>query len=654
MTNKIILLSFFFIALMNIDAQDKLEVFTMAKGDSLAIFLIKPPTSTEGVLIYRKSPSETEYSLLTEPPIRHAMDLSEAKALIGDYWNFLMRSLNAEDEFDVLRKLRGSDFFGGLVSLLNPGVAKATGRLFIDNSAVAGTEYIYKVVLIKNNGTRKDSIEKKVLVKTRLPQTPSEFTGNPLDGSIKLKWNYHDWNGNFDDLAVQFAIYRKDSDGSFIKINKEPIIRDDYSPREFLDVWLENNKIYSYFITAIDPIGNESAPSEIIELAPIDNNPPDIPRNLSLEMSEGFALLSWNISADIDAAGYNVFRSEGLDKEFIKINKQLIPTFQPYFIDSSLSTGIQYFYSISAIDLSGNESQRGNPVSGISEDLTPPAPPETLNYILKEGYVILTWTPSASKDVSGYYVYRGEKLDVLPRITSSLISETIYSDNGHGDKRFLPGGKYYYGVSAIDKAFNESEKILIEIRLPDNEPPAPPLNFIVKNFDGRFAEITCGGSPSLDVMTYRIYGGEVGGNVVKLTEFDSAPIYFKDASPIKGKRYVYYATAVDSSLNESAPSKIDTITIKDSSPPPSTRNVTAMLIQGAVEIKWERVVDFDLAGYNIYRSTSPAGIYEKLNEEPLRKLQFIDFSGTVKHFYKVRAVDTSGNESGAPNAVQPK
>ena len=72
--------------------------------------------------------------------------------------------------------------------------------------------------------------------------------------------------------------------------------------------------------------------------------------------------------------------------------------------------------------------------------------------------------------------------------------------------------------------------------------------------------------------------------------------------------------------------------------------------EGAI-IAWERVIDFDLVGYNVYRSELPTGVWTKLNTAPVKELKFIDSKGTKTQYYKIRAVDTSGNESMRSEAV---
>ncbi len=91
----------------------------------------------------------------------------------------------------------------------------------------------------------------------------------------------------------------------------------------------------------------------------------------------------------------------------------------------------------------------------------------------------------------------------------------------------------------------------------------------------------------------------------------------------------------------------DSVTFRDFTPPPAPRAASARLVAGTVEVRWERVVASELAGYNVYRATLPTGVYTRLTPVPLTGLAFADSTGRAGLFYRVRAVDRSGNESAA-------
>jgi len=85
--------------------------------------------------------------------------------------------------------------------------------------------------------------------------------------------------------------------------------------------------------------------------------PPGVPSGLQAVFSgagqEPFVDLIWAPDTDADLAGYNVYRREG-DGQLVKINSELVKA--PAFRDQNVAAGKTYVYSVSAVDLRGNES----------------------------------------------------------------------------------------------------------------------------------------------------------------------------------------------------------------------------------------------------------------------------------------------------------
>ena len=63
--------------------------------------------------------------------------------------------------------------------------------------------------------------------------------------------------------------------------------------------------------------------------------------------------MTWTPNTDAELAGYNVYRREEGTRP-MKINSELakIPTYR----DRDIAPGKKYFYSVTALDLRGNES----------------------------------------------------------------------------------------------------------------------------------------------------------------------------------------------------------------------------------------------------------------------------------------------------------
>jgi fibronectin type 3 domain-containing protein len=69
-----------------------------------------------------------------------------------------------------------------------------------------------------------------------------------------------------------------------------------------------------------------------------------------------------------DLAGYNVYRSESNGSsatetaaKMVKLNSELVPS--PAYRDTAVKPGTTYTYSVSSVDVRGNESQRSEQAS---------------------------------------------------------------------------------------------------------------------------------------------------------------------------------------------------------------------------------------------------------------------------------------------------
>jgi fibronectin type 3 domain-containing protein len=71
--------------------------------------------------------------------------------------------------------------------------------------------------------------------------------------------------------------------------------------------------------------------------------------------------LSWSINAEPDLAGYRVYRSEQENDKGQPVTPDLL--LSPAYRDTSLALGHQYWYRVTAVDRSGNESAPTPPVA---------------------------------------------------------------------------------------------------------------------------------------------------------------------------------------------------------------------------------------------------------------------------------------------------
>jgi len=132
-----------------------------------------------------------------------------------------------------------------------------------------------------------------------------------------------------------------------------------------VDRTFEWEKKYEYRATVVTRIHLSGKPvvdfegddTPAVQVFAHDVFPPAVPSGLQAAYSgaaqQSFIDLIWAPDVDADLAGYNIYRHEGNTKA-TKINADLAKA--PAFRDSNVNAGHTYIYSVTAVDVRGNES----------------------------------------------------------------------------------------------------------------------------------------------------------------------------------------------------------------------------------------------------------------------------------------------------------
>jgi fibronectin type 3 domain-containing protein len=232
-----------------------------------------------------------------------------------------------------------------------------------------------------------------------------------------------DWDDNSESDLDGYNIYRSTSPGGpyTTPLNGALLISSDYSDMDVIP-----NTIYYYVVTAVDVNANESAASGEVSAVPIlygdfivngivnkedldylcalwleddcqltaqidlgsdcivnlyefsafarnwniaDVIPPAAPTGLAATAGDGTVTLDWNDNGEIDLDGYNIYRSTASGSGYTRLNSTLLATSD--YTDSTVSNGTTYYYVVTAVDTSANESGYSN------EEPAAPNPPIT-------------------------------------------------------------------------------------------------------------------------------------------------------------------------------------------------------------------------------------------------------------------------------------
>lgn len=149
----------------------------------------------------------------------------------------------------------------------------------------------------------------------------------------------------------------------------------------FRDTQTEFGKTYVYSVrSVVDYTGAEveSADSNLAVVTPRDTFPPAAPQGLVVVLvpaqgdTPAHLELSWTAGPEPDIAGYNVYRSEQVGILGTRANTELL--LAPAFRDMNVMMGHDYFYSVTAVDRSGNEGPSSVAVSGGLPTESQPTP----------------------------------------------------------------------------------------------------------------------------------------------------------------------------------------------------------------------------------------------------------------------------------------
>jgi hypothetical protein len=96
-----------------------------------------------------------------------------------------------------------------------------------------------------------------------------------------------------------------------------------------------------------------------------DTTAPAAPSGLAAEPGNGLVSLDWDDNNEADLAGYNVYRSTTQGGGYGQINSSLVSGSD--YIDNGVNNGTEYFYVVTAVDTSSNESGYSNEASATPD-----------------------------------------------------------------------------------------------------------------------------------------------------------------------------------------------------------------------------------------------------------------------------------------------
>lgn len=240
-----------------------------------------------------------------------------------------------------------------------------TDKLPPELQSDSATAYATYAVEVLNAGGRGAGVSNQVripLVRTFPP--PQGLSARVTSAGVTLTWS-SDVPGEAAGMRYAYRISRR-VEGSPQWMPAGEVKSG--GQRMFVDSGMEWEKTYEYRADAVTvlqaekgEVKIEGADSPEIKVFAHDVFPPAVPSGLQAVFSgpgqQAFIDLIWAPVTDVDLDGYNVYRRED-GTVAVKVNAE--PVKSPAYRDAAVAAGKHYLYSVSAVDVRGNESARSD------------------------------------------------------------------------------------------------------------------------------------------------------------------------------------------------------------------------------------------------------------------------------------------------------
>jgi len=407
----------------------------------------------------------------------------------------------------------------------------STRGFYIDDNAVRGNRYRYRLVVLNESGNELFSTEKKEL--TVHDGHPPSMVGNlkaeTSEDSITLTWDKLE-----DPEVIGYRVYRRRYSISTMREKKftggkwELVAELLPQITRFVDENVRDMELYSYVVRAFDEYSGEGDPSFPVFAALPDKVPPEPPQNVSgLIEEDGKVVISWEKSSSPDVTQYYVYRR--IEKGSYGVLARVPATDEEKytFIDHlNPSSAYVYSYLVLASDMAGNKSKPTAEVVLELPDRLPPARPVITSMDVEKEKIVVRWASSGDADLAGYNVYRSE-MSGEKEGKKTKLNEELLKSNRFEDEEVRGGKVYRYYVTAVDDSGNESRfSSGRTARTLMNVSAAMPENLSLEELEGGKIRLSWSPVESDELRGYFVYRGmSRDGVFVKVSGLVKSEVY---------------------------------------------------------------------------------------------------------------------------------
>ncbi len=489
---------------------------------------------------------------------------SDLDAAAGDGFVTLTWTASTADDVAAYRVYRGVD--GDLDTTGTP-LARVDDPAvtYTDDAVTNGTQYVYAVVAVDADGNASGASASATAtpVDDVAPSAPVDVNAAAGDREVTLSWSA----GQASDVA-SFRVYRDTT--ADVAISSDTRVATTEDPT-YVDTGLVNGTTYYYRITALDEVDNQSEGSVEVSATPVpdpDLTPPAVPDGVTADGGDNRVRISWDdVTGSNDLRGYRVYRSATASGTGTLVSGATPVTESPY-VDTTAINGTAYFYRVTSVDTTGNESARSAEVSATPADTEAPAAPTGVTATAGVNNVTVTWdaAPEGS-DVTRYRIYRSRTSSSFPTGFDQFGTFLATRPRTYIDANVTVGTTYYYAVTALDDAEPANESGVsgtpnaTPLPTPDTTPPLAASG-LTATVDDDDVNLDWTASPSTDTAGYEVYRSATAGALgTKISSGIVTGTIYTDQDLPAGSTSYYTVVALDTSSNQAGPSNQASATI---------------------------------------------------------------------------------------------
>jgi fibronectin type 3 domain-containing protein len=485
------------------------------------------------------------------------------------------------------------------------------------------------------------------------PAAPTGLSATPGNALISLNWN----DNNESDLAG-YNVYRSTtSGGPYTMLNEWLLSNSDY-----IDSTTLGGVTYYYVVTAMDLFSNESGNSNQASAIPTDTIPPLAPTGLTAQEGNKYVSLNWNDNSEVDINGYNVYRSTTSGGPYTRQNGTLLSSSD--FNDANVTNGTTYYYVVTAVDTSSNESANSGEVSAIPHTITDVnilgSWVTGITHSKESGYNRALLFVAHAKSNSGGtpsltgVTYGGQAMTKIidqiigsgstrPYVAAFILNEA--GINAATNTTFTPTWTNTPGSITYTSVFLQN----VNQTTPVGSAASFGLTGVSSISTAALAtsngDMVIEDAASFASGTYTVTSGWTKDVDLSVSGYDG----------MDGHKLATGASETPSVSESTGNHVLIGFVVKAiiDLPPAAPTGLTATAGNNTVSLDWNNNSEPDINGYNVYRSTTSGSSYVKLNSLLLTNSDYNDsnVSNNTTYYYVVTAVDAGSNESGYSSEV---